>query len=192
MREEFKRLLCGLERCASQIGRQTDARINSFEMPRFNVTDDLDEFNDILKRFIWHLYDLKPRIPPPQSHQGELILEQAYRLLQAEYGENARVHAFNIARMQAEGGLHGILRLLGDLMRADLIHTRCEQLAAQHKRSSIPSQLEHDAADYIEQFGLLLPPEYCEGRGLMLLIHFEKVMCEHPFLMLRMRRPTRH
>ncbi|MBK7090661.1 MAG: hypothetical protein IPH59_02895 [bacterium] len=107
---------------------------------------------------------------------------QVFKLLRSYFGENGVEHAHLIARTGIHGGLYGLMKRIAkhaasEFQRID-IHVTVEEFLMY-----LDDEEKEDAArEYSERFEDYLPPELLENNGLTLLMRFEKVLENHPYM----------
>ena len=191
MRKQFASLLKQLEDGHRRIELQINERYSRFRMPRSCVVDHLEEFQDIIARFYWHLYCPELDIGKHWNEHHESVASMAFLLLEREYGKNARFRACDLARTGAEAGLLGVLKNLMKSTLEDLYERHSKSLVDEYWERTGTEQILQDGRDYIQAYARQLPAEMTEGSGAVILFNLRKVLMEHPAMIRQMRQVVR-
>lgn len=189
MRNELQMMLEQLVEKHRQVELQINDRFNAFQMPEASRVTSLQEFEDLTARLYWSLVcpALSTQLPALKLHAGHAPA----LLLEREYGANAHLHAFDIARSGAEGGLWGILQTLARLTQEQMFERLSLVVVTSYWQSTSAEQLVKDAHDYLKEYGHLMPGEMTEGSQAFLLGNFRKVLLEHPNLIRKLSHALR-
>ncbi len=150
-----------------------------------------ETFEDLLARAYWVLFcpelDITKHFEEFRNH----VLSEAYRLLQREYGQNVRVHAYDQVRSGVDGGLRGLLNTLLRLAVAESSRLRSRTLVEDYWTTTDPGQLVRDSADYVAQYSQLIPHELREKGAGFLRSRFKEILIEHPSSINKLKKEIR-
>lgn len=190
MRRHFLKLVDSLEREHRRVERETHRRFIKFRFP----TSDPISRSDVeaaIARAYWFLWcpelDISEHFEKGRNH----VLSEAYRVLQREYGQNVRIHAYNQVRSGINGGLRGLLNTLLRLTVAEFSRLRSRTLVENYWAKTDPASLVQDSQDYVTRYSQLIPHELKEKGAGFLHAQFREVLIEHPISMNKLRQEIR-
>lgn len=156
-----------------------------------NVVEDYKEFQSILASLHCHIHNAIFELRPPRRVNYQIDLSDCLRLLKQVYGKNPHRTTFQLARTGNENGLYGIFHQTAKLMAQ---YYAQQQIAARVRRFLGSQNYDRHHAildEYLNKFGYLFPGEITESNCANLMQHLERLLCDHPFLVRRMRKSTR-
>jgi hypothetical protein len=189
MRAELRVLLERIVEAHQRFERQVDERFNRLRLPA--VVSDYQEFDDLLTRVFWQLYCPELGMKSNWAVRRDFVRGLAGNHLIREYGPSAFARAFEAARSGVNDGLRNVFRVLVDGVRDEFLGNAVKGMVNSYWRNATNEQRFQDARDYLAAYGHLLPGDLTEGSGAVILANFERVLHEHPRLILSVRRATR-
>lgn len=189
MRSRLEVLLKGIEPVPDQVQRVVDQAFNSFSAPAAVITH-LDQYKRLLAEFHAHVESGILGVGGPPV-RGPMDSSRCLTLLKKKYGDSAYQTTFDIVRTGNEGGLLAVLRIVTDLLSREHSDNRIGMAVSCYWNNHPPRDLLADCAEYIRNYGHLLPSELTEGSAGRVYANFPKVLREHPYMMQKLRRVGR-
>lgn len=189
MRPQLRALLDQILQAHQRAERQVDERFNRLRLPA--LVSDYGEFEDLLTRVFWQLYCPELDMTSEWAVRRDFVRGLAVHHLNREYGPSASARAFEAARSGVAGGLRNVIRVLVEGVRDEFSGNSVKGMVNAYWRSATNEQLFQDARDYIAAYGHLLPSDLTEGSGAVIVANFERVLHEHPRVILNVQRATR-
>lgn len=143
------------------------------------------EFQEVMTsyyhRVFFGILNKSPDLMPENAEEYALCVEYLIK----EFGQLGT--AFTIAFTGEHGGLRGLLRVVADRMVAEYSTNRIKCRISDFLNSLSVDEYVAAAAEYVEKFGHLYPPNMRAGNGYRLRVNFFDVLADHPFLVQRLR-----
>lgn len=190
MASRLEVLLRGIEPVPDQVDRCVDQAFNTFPMPAAAIIR-WDEHVACLARFYGHVESGLLGIKGGRPCNVAMDSSRCFMLLRKKYGESAPQATFEVSRTGNEGGLLGVLRSVAELLGREHSDNRIGIAVSCYWNGRSPQELLEDGAEYVRNYGYLLPGELTEGSAGRIYANFPKVLKEHPYLIQRMRRVGR-
>jgi hypothetical protein len=183
-------LLRGIEPVPDQVDRCVDQAFNTFPMPGPVITQ-WDDFVRCMAQFYCHVESGILGIKGGRACNLPMDSSMCFQRLKKKYGGSAPQATFEMARTGNEGGLLRVLKTVAELLAREHSDNRIGLAVSCYWNGRPPQELLDDGAEYIRDYGHLLPSEITEGSAGRIYANFPKVLKEHPYLMRRMRRVGR-
>jgi hypothetical protein len=188
MRAQFQRMLEELESTHRKIERQLEERIVRFTAPASVV--DVDEFDAIITSFFWDLFCPElDRIKCWSEHRS-YVSSMAFSLLEHDYGRQAKVRSFDLARSGNDGGLRQVLGQMSKRLLEELVQRHAQAVLSRYAETDPKTRI-RDARDYLKVYGALLPSEMTDQNGVVVLEKFFRFLGQHATTVNEMRRLVR-
>ena len=191
MRGKLADLLRELVAKHNALDRQVNERFSRVEMPPSGMITNRNDYDQFLASFYWHLYCPEMEVESNWNQHHRYIEGKAFNLLQREYGPNARIRTFDLARSGSEGGLLAILRTLRQLVLDEFFVNQTNALVDHYWRNSTNEEILADGRDYLAEYGDMLPQEMAESSGAAILANYRKVLAQHPMHIHKLRSSIR-
>lgn len=172
------------ERCA-------DAAFNSFDPGSWIITKH-DEFLNCLGRFFCHVeVGLLHLSHDPWSANAGFPESMARSVLTEIYGPRGEIVSFEMASQGVEGGLYRVLKDFASQRANYYINKEISNRVCAFLNTLSIDERSEVAEEYAREYGHLLPHDYTEGNARKIKINLDKILSEHPNLIVRMRQVGR-
>lgn len=185
------RLDCLLEaidpaRTLDRLAWRIDEAVNSFAFASASV-DSFARFEKLMADLHLHLLSRLLGLRRPPEWDQNMSWELCVELLKAEYGEQGRNTAYEMARTGADGGLYAVCKAVAQRMADDHAENLVKAKVSHYWNSlSVQEQLAAPK-EYLEKYARLLPPEAVGDGAIRLRAFFPQVLSQHPHLIRRLR-----
>ena len=185
MRPQFQHLLEELESVYQKTECQLEERAMRFKVPA--SVRHPDEFDDVVTSFFGGLYCPELVREECWAEHRAYVSSMAFRLLGQDYGGQAKVRSFDLARTGNAEGLRGVLNLLLQRLLDELEKRHAQALLSQYAKTDPKTRIQ-DARDYMSAYGKLLPSEMTDRNGVVVLEKFLQFLGQHARTVNEMRR----
>lgn len=174
------------EKTITETYNRANHAINTFHMNSAQISD-WDEFRYCMGKFLQHVEAYILCLREPINVSWDYSWSRCAQLLVRVYKSSGEKTAFEMARTGNEGGLYSVLKAVA--MR---IADECSQNEISAKVCTYLNSLSVDekfsaCSEYISKYGYLLPSEITESNAIRIRANFQKVLENHPRLILKFR-----
>ena len=190
MNARLMAFLRGIEQIPDQVDQAVDRGINSFCLSPGLITDWI-AFRRLIVRFYVHMEGALLGLSRPRPPNEWMDVAQCLRLLTNDFGEHCLANAFDMARDGTRGGLPRVIRALACVQGNAHAEEQVAIAVSLYWDTRSPEQLVADAWEYVQHYGHLLPAGLIDGRFPRGLVHYRKILKEHPAQMQTIRNEMR-
>lgn len=151
-----------------------------------NIVDNYEEFEECLIDFTSKLMNAFFHFTHPVEHPSSIMFTNALEYLKKEYPNNTKFTVYDIMHSGAEGGVYKILKVIKDQMIDDTFSKGINNFVNEYLRSLNYESRDAAVKEYLEKYSDILPQNYKDD-PMSVLIHFDRVLIEHPRMVKRIR-----
>ncbi len=151
-----------------------------------NIVDNYDEFEECLIEFTSKLLNTFFHFKHPVEHPSSVMFTNALEYLKKEYPNNTKFTVYDIMHSGAEGGVYMILKVIKDQMLDQAFRKGIDNFVNEYLSNLNYETRNAAVKEYLEKYSDILPQNYKDD-PMSVLIHFDKVLLEHPRMIKRIR-----